>query len=118
MKEHRLSVDAWLAGDDDARVTTLLGNMHMVQGTQGNPELRKGSHPVAVLSDNPYQSSSYFCAGNLLFTRTELSFEILNYWFDATIRLDAASRWRHPWEQQTLNTHVIAQISFSLLGSA
>ena len=107
MKGQRLSVESWLAGNDDARVTTLLGNMHMVQGTEGRPELRRGSHPVAVLSDNPYQSSSFFCAGNLLFTRTEMSFEILNYWFNTTVRLDAASRWRHPWEQQTLNSHVM-----------
>ena len=107
MKDHKLSVDSWLAGDNDARVTTLLGNMHRVQGTAGRPGMRRGAPPVAVLSDNPYQSSSYFCAGNLLFTRTLMSIDILNYWFNTTVRLDAASRWQHPWEQQTLNTHVM-----------
>ncbi len=105
-----LSVEAWLTQNDSPEVAMLLGNMYQIPGQDGR--LRKGAEPVAVISDNvPWTASSYFCAGNLLFTRSQLSFEILDYWFNKTVRLDQSSLMKHPWEQKTLNNFVMHRYS-------
>ncbi len=110
MADHEVSIEAWLTKDEIPVVTTLLGNMYPMPGLDSR--LRKGAEPVAVISDNvPWTATSYFCAGNMLFTRTQLSFEILDYWFNKTIRLDPSSLKRHPWEQKMLNKFVMHKYS-------
>ena len=108
MHRHSLSIEAWLMQHETPGITTLLGNMHQNAGTA----LKQGVNPVAVVSRNFPASSSiqYFCAGNLLFTRARLSFEILDYWYD-TAQLDPISKHTFPMEQGTLNTYVMPNYS-------
>ena len=111
MHRHSLSIEAWLTQQEMPGITTLLGNMHHNIGTA----LRQGVGPVAIVSRNFPASSSiqYFCAGNLLFTRTRLSIEILDFWYD-TARLDPSSKHTFPMEQGTLNTYVMPKYSKAL----
>ena len=106
MQSQQLPIEAWLAAHDTLEVTALLGNMYPIPGR--NATLRKGTGPVAVVSDNiPWTATSYYCAGNLLLTRTQQSFEILDYWFNKTTRLDPSTLRKHPWEQRALNNFVM-----------
>ncbi len=73
MQDQHLSLEAWLAADEAPHMIALLGNMYPV----GQGLLRDGTDPIAMTGSNtPYESrGQYFCAGNLLFTRTRRSFE-------------------------------------------
>lgn len=111
MRGHELAVEAWLGEQEDtARMSTLLGNMYPVPGMA----IRAGYDPVAVIADNgEYIQWSHYCTGVLLFTRTKLSFEILDYWFNTTVKWDTSSLFDRPWEQKPLNDFVMHRFAQS-----
>ena len=110
MRNHALSIEGWMGQQETEALTLLLGNMY----PYSEADLRPGFDPVAVISENtPYLAASYFCAGNLLFTRTKRSYEILDYWFNVTVQMDSSAAHDHPWEQLNLNKYVFPRFSSS-----
>ena len=107
MLDQRLALEAWLAEDDGPQMTALLGNMYPVPGPA---PLREGTDPIAMTGSNtPYESrGQYFCAGNLLFTRTRRSLEVLDFWYNTTGRSREYDKFLtgFPWEQVSLNHNV------------
>ena len=105
MQDHKLSIEAWLGKQTDHRsITTLLGNMYSIPG----PGIREGSDPVALIADNaPYQAIDFFCTGNMLFTRTQRTFDILDYWFNKSVSVLDNYMYTHPWEQANFNRLVM-----------
>ncbi len=106
MQDQHLSLEAWLAEDEAPHMTALLGNMYPV----GQGLLRDGTDPIAMTGSNtPYESrGQYFCAGNLLFTRTRRSFEILDFWYNTSALSEVYRNFLldFPWEQPVLNHNV------------